>query len=931
MAAAAALAAAQRNARNRKREQEKEEKRNARRIKNARDGLTERPSIPSLNLDTKRTLVESNAQKTQRKMTSRVNANAEKRQKLEKVNYNSLSRFEKVSHHAMGISVSDQFNVFIISVIFLAGLLVGLQTYPQLENQSVVSGLDTFVLSVFVFEVAIKVLAEGRKPWRYFTGPEWMWNCFDFLIVFMSMPFFDWGSSIQLLRLVRLLRLVKLVKRIPQLYMIVMGLVGGMKAIMYILILLVLIFYMYAVLGFYLFSENDPFHFGDIWRAMLTLWRLSTFEDWTDVLYTSYYSCEVYPGNIYRDDAVNDTNEEIASLFGCTKPKANEAFAVLYFISFVFVSSLVMLSLFVGAVTMSMTESMEQLKAEKEIAHREKTLQKARERTISKMRSSSISMSGTARGEKESNSFCASDTLPADRRKSSGSASAGTKQNTDAIPKDRILSLTARPSHIKQLGLSLTEDSDQSLKLQQKNTEKENVETEDVEPEPKASATSPKRRASLLSFSILQRSDSEDLFDDKELRQLRQLILSAVGVVEPQTKKRNMRDLGITRGPVYRTWEKIAEMCENITEARMFNNFVTLIILLAGFQIGISTFPQTQDVQEVLTVVDAVILVMFSIEVILKTIAERFKPWQYFYHRGFRGWNIFDYIVVAGSFIPGSGGSIQILRLLRLLRVLKLLKALPELQVIVVALMNGVSSISYIALILFMFFYIFAIAGQILFAENDPWHYQALHVALLTLFRSATLEDWSDLAYISMYGCHIYGYEGMEDQCVSPKPLGFIAAAYYVLFTLIGGLVLMTLFIGVVTMSMEEASSEQKEHQMVRARAERLRVEMNLTKEQVRLYEDVFNKIDLDGGGSIDEEELAIGFIAIGEIFDKEEIKRFVAIVDTDNSGELDFAEFIEFMEVFRSEFLERTDGGMSLMRDDLSVSIGSSNKIFPI
>ena len=57
------------------------------------------------------------------------------------------------------------------------------------------------------------------------------------------------------------------------------------------------------------------------------------------------------------------------------------------------------------------------------------------------------------------------------------------------------------------------------------------------------------------------------------------------------------------------------------------------------------------------------------------------------------------------------------------------------------------------------FFYLFAIVGVTNFGTNDPWHFGSLHVAFLTLFRMSTLEDWTDIMYINMYGCVEYGYE----------------------------------------------------------------------------------------------------------------------------------------------------------------------------
>lgn len=121
-----------------------------------------------------------------------------------------------------------------------------------------------------------------------------------------------------------------------------------------------------------------------------------------------------------------------------------------------------------------------------------------------------------------------------------------------------------------------------------------------------------------------------------------------------------------------------------------------------------------------------------------QVVAEEFEPWRFFY----LNWNRFDFVVVAGSFIPGVGGLAVLLRLLRLLRVLKLIKSLPQLAVIVNALIMGLSSITFISAILLLFFYLFAILGIILFRENDYFHFGQLHRAMLTLFRISTLEDW---------------------------------------------------------------------------------------------------------------------------------------------------------------------------------------------
>jgi voltage-gated sodium channel len=95
--------------------------------------------------------------------------------------------------------------------------------------------------------------------------------------------------------------------------------------------------------------------------------------------------------------------------------------------------------------------------------------------------------------------------------------------------------------------------------------------------------------------------------------------------------------------------------------------------------------------------------------------------------------------------MPDVSSLVQMLRLLRLLRVLKLVKALPNLQQIVEVIISSASSISFVTIILFMYFYLLANIGMIMFAANDPEHFGRLQFALLTLFRQATTDNWSDV------------------------------------------------------------------------------------------------------------------------------------------------------------------------------------------
>ena len=165
------------------------------------------------------------------------------------------------------VAYGDNFSAFVLFCICCAGVLVGVQTYPGMDQNTAVVLADAAILYVFTLEIGLKVLSEGWAFWSFWIGPEWKWNNFDLLIVvatYLPPGMIPGGSSVALLRLLRLARLVKLFKKIPQLQMIIMGLVGGMKSIFYIVVLLLLVFYLYGIVGMTIFRENDPWHYRDL-------------------------------------------------------------------------------------------------------------------------------------------------------------------------------------------------------------------------------------------------------------------------------------------------------------------------------------------------------------------------------------------------------------------------------------------------------------------------------------------------------------------------------------------------------------------------------------------------------------------------------------------------------------------------------------------
>ena len=250
----------------------------------------------------------------------------------------------------------------------------------------------------------------------------------------------------------------------------------------------------------------------------------------------------------------------------------------------------------------------------------------------------------------------------------------------------------------------------------------------------------------------------------------------------------------------------VVALLKSIAQAPWFSNFIIGVILFAGVLVGVQTYPSmVENYGGALHFTDQIILWIFVAEIVIKMGAEGSKPWRYF----FDPWNIFDFLIVAVCFMPLDAQYVTVLRLARLMRVLKLVNALPELRIIVSALLKSIPSMFYISLLLFIFFYLYAVLAVFTFSTNDPVHFDTLQKAMLSLFRVATLEDWTDVMYINMYGCINYGYQGIAS-CTpeTSHAFGWGAAIFFSSFVLVATMVILNLFIGVIMNGMDEARAE---------------------------------------------------------------------------------------------------------------------------
>ena len=231
----------------------------------------------------------------------------------------------------------------------------------------------------------------------------------------------------------------------------------------------------------------------------------------------------------------------------------------------------------------------------------------------------------------------------------------------------------------------------------------------------------------------------------------------------------------------------------------------------------------------ILHALDSIVLTIFVIEVVMKMGAEGKRPWLYFKDP----WNVFDFTIVAICFIPAAGQYALVMRMARLLRVLRLVRFIPRLRILVSALIKSLPSMFYVSILLGLLFYMYAVAGTFLFRENDPVHFGTLHESMLSLFRIVTLEDWTNIMYTAIYGCDVFPYGMRQELCTSPQQFPIIGTLYFVSFVLIGTMIVLNLFIGVIMSGMDEATAEAHRELVV----ERFKGPPNLQRELDRLDE----------------------------------------------------------------------------------------------
>ena len=214
-------------------------------------------------------------------------------------------------------------------------------------------------------------------------------------------------------------------------------------------------------------------------------------------------------------------------------------------------------------------------------------------------------------------------------------------------------------------------------------------------------------------------------------------------------------------------------------ESARIQRLIIAAIVANAVTLGLETSSVVMDAAGgLITALDRVFLAIFVVEIGLKLYAR--GP------RFFRDpWNVFDFVIVAVSLVPGSG-PLSVLRTLRVLRVLRLVSAVPRLRFIVEALLAAIPGIGAIAALLALIFYVFSVMATSLFAATFPQWFGTIGRSLYSLFQIMTLESWS---------------MGIVRPVMEVHPWAW---AFFVTFILLSTFTMVNLFVAVIVDTMQE-------------------------------------------------------------------------------------------------------------------------------
>lgn len=206
---------------------------------------------------------------------------------------------------------TERFRRGILVLIVINAVTLGMETSKPIMAQygTLLHGFDIVVLLVFSLEIILRIIGHGRGFFRD------AWSLFDFAVV--AVAWVPHGSEFAVLRTLRVLRVLRVISMIPSMRRVIEALLDSLGGVMAVAAIMLVIFYVFSVIAATLFAGVSPEYFGTLSRTMLTLFQIMTLEEWAQI-----------------------ARPIIAAV----------PYSWLFFVSYILISTFVVLNLFIGVV-----------------------------------------------------------------------------------------------------------------------------------------------------------------------------------------------------------------------------------------------------------------------------------------------------------------------------------------------------------------------------------------------------------------------------------------------------------------------------------------------------------------------------------------------------------------------------------------------------
>ena len=294
-------------------------------------------------------LEEHNAQKTK----SNEAESQSRRNSISGIDYEEFPPWRR---NMFLLVTHDYFDLGIAVVIGINVLCMAMEHYNQPENLTLFLKYANYLFTIlFIFEAILKILALGLK--NYFRNK---WNCLDMMIVILSIggiildelatsDFPMNPTIIRVMRVLRITRVLKLLKTAEGIRSLLDTVGKALPQVANLGMLFLLLFFIFGALGMELFGKiscdkveceglDTHAHFRNFGYAVLTLFRVSTGDNWNGIL----------------KDTIDSKRCDTGEIDGC---EIIQHIAPIYFAAFVLITQFVLLNVVVAVMMKHLEES----------------------------------------------------------------------------------------------------------------------------------------------------------------------------------------------------------------------------------------------------------------------------------------------------------------------------------------------------------------------------------------------------------------------------------------------------------------------------------------------------------------------------------------------------------------------------------------------